>query len=166
VASQNVTDPRLGPRGLDLMAGTDAPAAIAALEAEAGAHAPWRQVTAIDAQGRVAAFSGRAPLVATDTFSAPMPSRRATCWQAMRSCRRCLQPLPPRPRLRSASGSCSHSKRPLAPGEEGPVHSAGMLVVDKQAWPLADLRVDWAEEAPIARLRELWTLWQPQMSTM
>lgn len=48
-------------------------------------------------------------------------------------------------------------------GEEGPVHSAGLLVVAKQSWPLVDLRVDWADHAPVAQLRALWTLWQPQM---
>jgi uncharacterized Ntn-hydrolase superfamily protein len=50
-----------------------------------------------------------------------------------------------------------------AGGEAGPVHSAGLLVVAEQPWPLVDLRVDWADTAPIAALRALWTLWQPQM---
>ena len=51
----------------------------------------------------------------------------------------------------------------VAGGEAGPVHSAGLLVVADQPWPLVDLRVDWADHAPIAQLRALWTLWQPQM---
>jgi uncharacterized Ntn-hydrolase superfamily protein len=50
-----------------------------------------------------------------------------------------------------------------AGGEEGPVHSAGMLVVDATPWPLADLRVDWADDDPIAGLERLWQLWKPQM---
>jgi uncharacterized Ntn-hydrolase superfamily protein len=51
----------------------------------------------------------------------------------------------------------------VAGGEEGPVHSAGMLVVDRTPWPLADLRVDWHDSDPIAELRRLWDLWRPQM---
>jgi uncharacterized Ntn-hydrolase superfamily protein len=50
VASQNVTDPSLGARGLDLMAlGASAPEAVAILKAT-GAHNDYRQLTAIDAQ--------------------------------------------------------------------------------------------------------------------
>jgi uncharacterized Ntn-hydrolase superfamily protein len=49
-----------------------------------------------------------------------------------------------------------------AGGEAGPVKSAGMVVVDTQAWPIADLRVDW-HDAPLAELTALWALWKPQM---
>jgi len=48
-----------------------------------------------------------------------------------------------------------------AGGEEGPVHSAGMLVCDAVAWPVTDLRVDWSESDPVAELAELWARWQP-----
>ena len=30
-----------------------------------------------------------------------------------------------------------------AGGEEGPTHSAALLVVDKMSFPLVDLRMDW-----------------------
>ena len=50
-----------------------------------------------------------------------------------------------------------------AGGEEGPVHSAALLVADEQPWPLVDLRVDWDERDPVAVLRDLWTAYQPQM---
>jgi uncharacterized Ntn-hydrolase superfamily protein len=49
-----------------------------------------------------------------------------------------------------------------AGGEAGPIHSAGILIVDKVAWPVADLRVDWSD-APLADLMRLWTVWEPQM---
>src|ERR1700761_4702815 len=58
VTTQNVTDPRLGPRGLDLMAlGASAEQARATLAATAP-DAAYRQLTLIDAQGRTAVFSG------------------------------------------------------------------------------------------------------------
>jgi uncharacterized Ntn-hydrolase superfamily protein len=49
-----------------------------------------------------------------------------------------------------------------AGGEEGPVRSAGVLVAREVAWPVCDLRVDWHDE-PIAELRRLWELWAPQL---
>ena len=49
-----------------------------------------------------------------------------------------------------------------AGGEAGPVHSAGMLIVDEVAWPVTDLRVDWDDSDPIGRLAALWQLWKPQ----
>jgi uncharacterized Ntn-hydrolase superfamily protein len=50
-----------------------------------------------------------------------------------------------------------------AGGEAGPVHSAGMLLVDKVGWPVADLRIDWTEGDPVGELGGLWRLWRPQM---
>jgi uncharacterized Ntn-hydrolase superfamily protein len=48
-----------------------------------------------------------------------------------------------------------------AGGEAGPLHSAGLLATGAVAWPVTDLRVDWADE-PIAALAELWRIWAPQ----
>ena len=50
-----------------------------------------------------------------------------------------------------------------AGGEEGPIHSAALLVVHDQAFPLVDLRCDWDDVAPLAVLRRLWTDYAPQM---
>ena len=50
-----------------------------------------------------------------------------------------------------------------AGGEEGPVHSAGLKIVDKVSWPVADLRVDWTEACPVAALRDLWRVYEPQL---
>ena len=50
-----------------------------------------------------------------------------------------------------------------AGGEAGPVHSAGMILVRDVSWPVADLRIDWRDDDPIAALEDLWRLWKPQM---
>ena len=50
-----------------------------------------------------------------------------------------------------------------AGGEAGPVHSAGLMLVREVAWPVADLRVDWTEDCPIAGLAALWDLYRPQL---
>lgn len=58
VASQNVTDPRLGPLTLDLMAGgLSAREAVARVREEAG-FADYRQVLVVDGSGRSAIHSG------------------------------------------------------------------------------------------------------------
>lgn len=49
-----------------------------------------------------------------------------------------------------------------AGGEVGPVHSAGLLVVDKLKWPVVNLRVDWSDH-PIEDLDQLWILYEPQV---
>ena len=50
-----------------------------------------------------------------------------------------------------------------AGGEAGPVHSAAMKIAGDVSWPIVDLRVDWADEAPIDKLEALWHAYKPQM---
>jgi uncharacterized Ntn-hydrolase superfamily protein len=50
-----------------------------------------------------------------------------------------------------------------AGGEAGPVHSAGLLVVDRLSWPLADLRCDWTEACPIEAVAAAWAVYAPQI---
>ncbi len=51
-----------------------------------------------------------------------------------------------------------------AGGEAGPVHSAGMLLVDKVSWPVADLRCDWTDDCPITAIANLWDIYKPQLA--
>jgi uncharacterized Ntn-hydrolase superfamily protein len=39
-----------------------------------------------------------------------------------------------------------------------------MLLADSVPWPVADLRVDWADD-PVADLAALWRLWEPQLES-
>ena len=161
-ASQNVTDPRLGPLMLELMeSGRSAREAVAAVAAQAP-HAQHRQLSAVDAVGGSGAFSGdrtlgrhgtalgvgsaaAGNLLASDDVPAAMLGAFAA---------RVDEHLGDRLLAALQAGLA-------AGGEEGPVRSAGMLVCDKVSWPQTDLRVDW-DDAPIDRLAELWQLWQPQ----
>ena len=62
VATQNITDPALGPRALDLMAaGCSASEAIDEI-VETANHIAYRQLTAIDQAGGTASFSGEKTL--------------------------------------------------------------------------------------------------------
>lgn len=164
-ASQNVTDPALGPRLLDLMAaGAPAADAVAQVVAEAP-FIDWRQVMAVDAAGRVAHHSGNQTLgiwavaegagviaggnlLAQDGVPAAMVAGFAAATGDFGD------------RLVAALQAGA-----AAGGEAGPVHSAGLLIVDRESWPVASLRCDWDDAAqPIAAVARAWAVYAPQMA--
>lgn len=163
VASQNITDPRLGPKGLDLMAdGLSAPAVLERLKAEAP-HLDYRQLALVDANGRTAAFSGVRTLgihrtaEAQDAVAAGNLLADRQVPERMVAAFRDSAGAPLGDRLLGAMRAALD-----AGGEEGPVRSAGMLLVRDVPWPVADLRVDWSDD-PIGDLERLWARWQPEM---
>jgi uncharacterized Ntn-hydrolase superfamily protein len=165
VATQNVTDPRLGQRGLDLMAsGLSAPEAMRGL-LEQAPHPEYRQVTMIDRKGETAVHTG-ARILGTNAV--------ATGSDCIAAGNLLSNPDVPDAMVRSyASHPEMHLGERLllalqagqvAGGEMGPVRSAGLLVVHEQSWPLVDLRVDWDDGNPISTLHRLWVRFQPQMN--
>ena len=48
-------------------------------------------------------------------------------------------------------------------GEAGPIHSAGMQICDKVAWPVADLRCDWTLDCPIENIAAACEIYNPQL---
>jgi uncharacterized Ntn-hydrolase superfamily protein len=161
-ASQNVTNPALGPRLLDLLqAGSTAEEATAQVVAEE-AHPEHRQLTVVDAAGRVAYFSGaralgtHAAATGHQAVAAGNMLAGAHVVQAMIDCYQ-------------ASSAAAFEERLLAGflgglaagGEEGPVRSAGLAVVEGAPWRVTDLRVDDADD-PAAELGRLLALWLPQ----
>lgn len=161
--TQNVTDPRLGPKALDLMAlGVAAEAARHSL-VETTPHIAHRQLTMIDAQGRTAVFSGSGTLgvhgaaQGRDVVSAGnllanpgVPQAIVAAFEASTG-----QDLGDRIIAAMAAGLA-------AGGEAGPIHSAGLKIVGEVPWPIADLRVDW-HDTPIAELGRIWAIYKPQM---
>lgn len=163
VASQNVTDPSLGPFALDLMqGGMSASEAIAGVR-DQGRHIAYRQVLAVDRQGRTAIHSGPKSLgiwtqaegrdVASGgnlLANGGVPGAIVTAFEASEGHLgdRLITAL----RAGLAAG-----------GEAGPVHSAGMMLVDKVNWPVADLRCDWTEDCPIEAVATAWDVYKPQL---
>jgi len=164
VSTQNITDPTLGPRALDLMElGASAEEAMAVLRR--ADKIDYRQVIIVDAQGRTAAFSGKGTLgthavahgpgaVAAGNLlaSAQVPQSMVDAFAASEGAHL-------GERLLVALGAGI-----TAGGEAGPVHSAGLLVVDQVPWPVASLRVDWAEHDPVGELRKVWKIYEPQLA--
>jgi len=163
VASQNVTDPTLGPRGLDLMAlGARADQAIEALRGSTD-HMDYRQVLAVDARGRSAIHSGDKALCVWSSAR----DENVACGGNLLA-----DAGVPAAMVRAFLASAGHLGDRLiiamqaglaAGGEAGPIHSAGLKLVDKVPWPVADLRIDWSEDCPITRLAALWDIYKPQM---
>ncbi len=162
--TQNITDPRLGPRLLDLMAeGIPAPTAMHLVVNEAE-HIEYRQLLAVDATGATASFSGAKTLgiynvaegdgvaAAGNLLASPdVPVAMLAAFMAREE-----DDLGDRLVYALGMGL-------VAGGEAGPVHSAGLLIVDQVPWPVTDLRVDWSDD-PIGDLARLWDLWKPQMA--
>ncbi len=164
VATQNITDPTLGPRGLDLMAsGLNAQEALERIRAEAK-FLDYRQLALVDRDGNGAAFSGNNTLGTHRTVVAQDVVAAGNLLSSPAVPERMVEAF-----LGAAGTSlgarliAAMTAAQAAGGEEGPVHSIGMLLVRDVAWPVADLRVDWHETDPIGELRRLWELWEPQM---
>ncbi len=163
VLSQNVTDPRLGTRLLDLLSGGASAEDAIATVARTAEHVTYRQLIAVDRRGGSAVYSGShalgivgeargrgvasggnlladksIPQVIIDAFLASSGHLAARLLAAMQAAVE-------------------------AGGEAGPIHSAGLSVVGEVDWPIADLRVDWTEQCPVAELTKLWELYEPQL---
>ncbi len=164
-ATQNITDPTLGPRLLDLMeAGATAPDAMAEVVATAP-HIGFRQLMCVDTEGRVASHSGSRTLgvwalaegqgviaggnlLANEGVPAAMLAGFSVAKGTFGD--------------RLVAGLLAGRD---AGGEAGPVHSAGLLVVERERWPVAWLRADWSEGAtPIEEVARAWAVYQPQMA--
>lgn len=163
VASQNVTDPALGPLILDQLAlGLPAAEALAAV-ADGRPHIDYRQLLVVDAAGRTAIHSGRQVLGLWGQAQA------ADCAAGGNLLADELVPMAMVEAFTAATGHLGERLMRaleaglMAGGEAGPVHSAGLKVADRLSWPLVDLRIDWSDE-PIGMLRTAWDIYGPQMA--
>lgn len=162
VASQNITDPALGPLILDrLEAGLPAGEALKAVTT-GRAFIDYRQLLVVDRAGAVAIHSGQQVL---GVWGEAKGTDCAAGGNLLAG------PGVPAAMVGAFEGSKGHLGERLmraleaglaAGGEAGPVHSAGLKVADRLSWPLADLRIDWADD-PISMLRAAWEVFAPQM---
>jgi len=163
VASQNITDPTLGPLTLDLMqGGMSAPEAIAEVQRRAKFIA-YRQVLAVDTEGRTAIHSGPNSLgiwtqaQARDVASGGNLLANDGVPQAIVDGFLAAQGHIGDRLIAAMRAGLS------AGGEAGPVHSAGLLIVDRVSWPVAELRCDWTEGNPIEEIATAWAVYKPQL---
>jgi len=160
--TQNITDPRLGNRLLDLVeAGLSAEEAMAQVVATEP-HADYRQLTVIDRLGNTAIHSGPKTLGRYRVAQAENAVAAGNLLSDDGVAEAMLNAFAADPHAHLGDRLLAALQAgDAAGGEEGPVHSCGLLVVDAVAWPVTDLRVDWSEH-PIADLAQAWAVWKPQ----
>jgi uncharacterized Ntn-hydrolase superfamily protein len=163
VASQNITDPSLGPLTLDLMGrGLSAKEAIAEI-VQSGKFMEYRQVLAVDRNGGTAIHSGPNSLgIWTESTGKNVASGGNLLDNEG----------VPQAIVDGFQSTTGHIGDRLVAamraglsqgGEAGPIHSAGMQICDNVGWPVADLRCDWTLDCPIENIATAWDIYKPQL---
>ena len=164
VATQNVTDPSYGPRILDLLAAGHQAGLALAMALKGQPYAEYRQITVVDIAGRTAIHSG------TNSLGTNAVSAGTDCIAAGNLLK--FRAIPAAMTEAFGRGGSLHLAERLlraleagrdAGGEEGPTHSAALIVAHDLPFALVDLRCDWDDADPVAVLRRLWTAYEPQM---
>ena len=164
VATQNLSDPALGPQGLALLRQGLGAGAVLELLLKSTRGVAHRQVAVVDRMGGTAWFSGERAMPEHAVATAPdcvalgnllantaVPRAMVDAFAASHG-----QALAERLMLALEAGLA-------AGGEAGEERGAGLLVAERHDWPVVDLRVDWHDE-PVAELRRLWTRYAPQQA--
>lgn len=163
VASQNITDPSLGPLTLDLMErGASASDAIDDIVLR-GQFIEYRQVLAVDRFGGTAIHSGPNSLGIWTQANADNVASGGNLL---------ANDGVPQAIVDGFLSATGHLGDRLISamragvsqgGEAGPLHSAGMQVCNTVAWPIVDLRCDWTLGCPIENIATAWDVYKPQM---
>ena len=163
VLTQHRTDPRLGPRGLELLAAGQSAGQVIATLAQENPTIGWRQLAVIDTQGETAYYHGdrissiHAAAQGNAVCAIGNILRSADVPQAM------VEAFGQEPEAHLAQRLLRALEAGLAAGGElKQVQSAALLVVHEQPFPLVDLRVEF-DPQPLAALRFLWERYRPQM---
>ncbi len=165
VLTQHRTDPRLGPRGLDLLAkGYSARVAMEQLTAD-DPTIGWRQILLVDKKGDTAWFHGEriksvhSAHTGANCVAAGNIIRNTDVTRAMvEACD--ADPALALPERLMRAMEAGHA----AGGEPKQVKSAALLVVEKESFPYVDLRVDY-DPRPLETLRWLWEIYEPSART-
>ncbi|MBY5558878.1 DUF1028 domain-containing protein (plasmid) [Rhizobium leguminosarum] len=163
VATQNVTNPALGPRMLDELAkGASAEDAVTSAQ-QSDDFPNYRQLLAVDAHGGTAIHAGRNAL---GTWTSAVGHQ---CVAAGNLLANDSVPKVMIDSFEATSGTLGDRLIAAlraavnAGGEAGPVRSAGLLIADKQIWPYAELRIDWLDDGcPIAAVARAWDIYKLQ----
>jgi uncharacterized Ntn-hydrolase superfamily protein len=163
VATQNITDPALGPSILNSLA-LGVPAEVALSDAlRATPFGAYRQLLVIGTTGPPAIHSGAQALglvgsaLGADAAAAGNLLARTDVPGAMIASFEAATGHFGARLLRALRAGAERG------GEAGPIHSAGLLVVRDVTWPIVDLRVDWSDADPVAALEAIWDIYAPQI---
>jgi uncharacterized Ntn-hydrolase superfamily protein len=162
--TQHRTDPRLGPMALDILAqGKNAQETVDTIVVNADRQRGWRQLAVIDLAGRTAHYSGGNIISLHAAATRPgaiaignLLKNTAVPQAEVDAFAEDSRPHLAERLLRSLEAGLD------AGGDAAPARSAALLIVQRELFPLVDLRVD-DDDAPIAALRRLWQAYEPQI---
>ncbi len=160
VVTQSRTDPRLGPALLEALA--DGLSAAAAVARVAGAHRDraWRQLGALDPSGGGAAHTGERAWPVAGARPGPdclALGNMLRGEEVLSEIVTAFAEAPGRLAERLLTGIAAGQR---AGGETGALRSAALLVVERESFPLVDLRIDDAPD-PLDALQRLWERYRP-----
>jgi len=164
VTSQNVTDPSIGNDVLDHMEKGNSVQVSIEYSLKTRKNIEYRQVAAVDINGNTASFTGKnilgkhAVSEGLHCIAAGNLLMNETLAKVMTDNFEANKEMHLAARLITALQAGIDNG-----GEEGPTHSAAILVAHQQKWPLVDLRVDWDNDCPVKKLKSLWDDYEPQM---
>jgi len=163
VLTQNRTDPRLGPRGLDLLAaGKNAQETIDEL-VRTGHVIGWRQLAVVDREGRTAHFSGGSIVSKHGGHEGKNCVSIGNLLVRDELPRRMVEGFEANPDAHIADRLIDSLYAGLdAGGEINPVRSAALLVAHEFDFPEINLRVD-DHDDPVGELKRLWKVYEPQV---
>lgn len=165
VATQNLTDPRLGKLGLDLLRqGYSAKAVVDEL-VKAGAYPEYRQIGVVDRVGGTAAHTGSRVYLENNEYLGDNVVAVGNLLFSEQVAVAIGQGFEADPDLHLGERLVRGLEAGKAAGGEvgKNEHSAALVVHDRYPFPIIDLRVDW-HDAPISELRSLWDRYEPQMN--
>lgn len=163
IATQNITDPRLGAIGVDLLArGYSAQGTIDQMVAS-NANPDVRQIAAVDQDGRTAWYSGSGTLGANRVVEGAGCVAAGNILSSEEVPAMMVEAFSADPDAHLAERLLQGLEAGLAAGGEvGEVRSAGLYVVHRHIFPIVDVRVDW-HDTPIGELRRVWDLYEKEM---
>jgi len=163
VLTQHRTDPRLGPKGLELLTqGLGAKEVIRRLT-EGAPGIGWRQLAVVDREGRTAVFHGDRISSVHSADEGPGHVAVGNIIRTKAVTRAMADAFAADPQQHLAERLVRSMEAGYAAGGEAKqVKSAALLVVDRESFPLIDLRVDF-DAQPLVQLRWLWEIYEPSV---
>jgi len=160
-ATQNVTDPRLGPALLDALTGGQDPEQAMATVRSKFEHIEYRQLAVVDRLGRATGWSGRRALGVHGVRTAAACVAAGNLLADEHVLDEMISGFEARGELTLAERLLAGLRAAAeAGGEAGPLRSAGLLVSADVPWPVVDLRID-DHGAPVNALTTLWEHYAP-----